>query len=369
MLIYAQQLMTNDFAIIGYDETIAKAISLFEEEQTDALIVMDGKEYKGILTQKDVVRAKIPPEAKVKSFVKHAPHIEPSSPVEEVARLMLESDVYHLPVFEDSRLVGIVRDDDILKKVIEEEFGNEKIEKFMTKEPITVSPDESIGKVLRIFKERNISRLPVVENGKLVGIITVRDIVEKVVHPEDKPEYGEFIAEKKSYLKIPVKGVMTEEPITMSPNATVKEVVEEMLKNGFGGMLICEDSKLVGIITKKDLLEPIASYAREEKIFAQLAGELHKIEGFDKEEAMIYINEFIRKHEEFLENGYLYCYLKQHKEKRHGLPLVYCKIRLSSPKGFFVADDDGWGFRQAMKKTILAIEKQIERAKEEEKEK
>ena len=72
MLIYAQQLMTNDYAIIGYDETIAKAISLFEEEQTDALIVMDGKEYKGILTQKDVVRAKIPPEAKVKSFVDYS---------------------------------------------------------------------------------------------------------------------------------------------------------------------------------------------------------------------------------------------------------------------------------------------------------
>jgi len=364
MLIYAQQLMTNDFAVIDYNGDIAKAISLFEEEETDTLVVMDGKEYKGILTQKDIVRAKIPPEAKVKNFVKHAPRVESSSPVQEVARLMLESDIYHLPVFEDSKLVGMIRDDDILRRVIEEEFGNEKIEKFMTKEPITVTPDESIGKVIRIFKERNISRLPVVENGKLVGIITVRDIMEKVVHPEDKPEYGEFIAEKKSYLKIPVKGIMADEPITMPPNATVKEVVEEMLKNGFGGMLICEDDKLVGIVTKKDLLEPIASYAREEKIFAQLAGELHKIEGFDRDEAMTYINEFIRKHEEFLENGYLYCYLKQHKERKHGLPLVYCKIRLSSPKGFFVADDDGWGFRQAMKKAILAIEKQIERIKE-----
>ncbi|MCD6330790.1 MAG: CBS domain-containing protein [Thermoplasmata archaeon] len=364
MLIYAQQLMTNDFAVIDYNEDIAKAISLFEEEETDTLVVMDGKEYKGILTQKDIVRAKIPPEAKVKNFVKHAPRVEPSSLVQEVARLMLESDIYHLPVFENSKLVGMIRDDDILRRVIEEEFGNEKIEKFMTKEPITVTPDESIGKVIRIFKERNISRLPVVENGKLVGIITVRDIMEKVVHPEDKPEYGEFIAEKKSYLKIPVKGIMADEPITMPPNATVKEVVEEMLKNGFGGMLICEDDKLVGIVTKKDLLEPIASYAREEKIFAQLAGELHKIEGFDRDEAMTYINEFIRKHEEFLENGHLYCYLKQHKERKHGLPLVYCKIRLSSPKGFFVADDDGWGFRQAMKKAILAIEKQIERIKE-----
>ncbi len=362
MFVYAQQLMTKDFAVIDEDETISRALSMLEN--TDALVVMKGKEYRGIITEKDLIRAKIPPNAKVKSFVKHAPKIEPDTPIEEIARLMLESDIYHLPVFQDNKLVGIVRDDDLLKRIVEEQLGNEQVSNFMSSQPITINPDDNIGKVVKLFKEKDISRLPVVEDGKIVGIITVRDLLEKVIHPEEKPEYGEFIAEKKRYLKIPVKGVMTEEPIVMPPDAKVKDVIEEMLKNNIGGMLIAENEKLVGIVTKKDLLEPIASHGKEEKIFIQLCGEMDKIEGFDKEEAMSYLKEFTRKHEEFLETGYLCAYLKQHKERKHGLPLVYCKIRLSSPKGFFIADDDGWGFRQAMKKAITAIEKQIERLKD-----
>jgi len=362
MFVYAQQLMTKDFAVINEDETISRALSMLEN--TDALVVMKGKEYRGIITEKDIIRAKIPPNAKVKSFVKHTPKIEPDTPIEEIARLMLESDIYHLPVFQGDKLVGIVRDDDLLKRIVEEQLGNEQVSNFMSSQPITISPDDNIGKVVKLFKEKDISRLPVVEDGKIVGIITVRDLLEKVIHPEEKPEYGEFIAEKKRYLKIPVKGVMTEKPIVMSPDAKVKDVIEEMLKNNIGGMLIAENEKLVGIVTKKDLLEPIASHRKEEKIFVQLCGEMNKIEGFDKEEAMSQLKEFIRKHEEFLETGYLCAYLKQHKEKKHGLPLVYCKIRLSSPKGFFIADDDGWGFRQAMKKAIMAVEKQIERLKD-----
>ncbi len=362
MFVYAQQLMTKDFAVIGSDENISKALSLLDE--TDGVVVMDGEKYEGIITKKDIVRAKIPPEAKVKRFARHAPRISPSTPINEIARLMLESDIYHLPVFDDGKIVGMVRDDDILRYIVEQEIGEQPISNYMSSSPLFVSPNDNIGKVIKIFREENISRLPVVKDGEIVGIITVGDVLDRVLHPEEKPEYGEFIAEKKRYLKIPVKGIMTEEPVIMSPDAKVKDVIEEMLENGFGGMIIGEGKKLVGIVTKKDLLEPIASYGEEDKIFIQIGGEIDRIENFDKDEAMLYLKEFVRKHEEFLENGYLYAYLKQHKEKRHGLPLIYCKIRLSSPKGFFIAADSGWGFRQAMKKAIEAVEKQIEREKE-----
>lgn len=357
----AGELMSKDIVTIDEEEKISEAISLFTK--AESIIVMKGGEYKGILTEKDIMRAKIPLDAKVKSFVKHAPKIDVNMPIQEVARLMLENDVYHLPVFENEKLVGIIRDEDLLKK-ISEEIGEEPIEKYMTRNPKTVSPDDNIGKVIKIFKEENVSRLPVIKDEKLVGIITIHDLMEKVLHPEEKPEYGEFIAEKKRYLKIPVKGIMVEEPIVMPPNAKVKEVIKEMLKNKFGGMLIAKEKKLMGIVTKKDLLEPIASYGREEKIYIQFSGELDKIEGFDKEEGMLYLKEFVRKYEEFLENGYLCAYLKQHKEKKHGLSLIYCKLRLSSPKGFFIASSEGWGFRQALKNTINAMEKQIEKEKE-----
>lgn len=355
----AKDFMSNDYRVIDADEPISQALSLFEE--TDSIIVMRDKEYVGVLIEKELTRAKLPPKAKVKSFVRSSPKAKPDTTIEEVARLMLESEIFHLPVFEDEKLIGVVKVDDLLEKIVE--IGDEEIGKFISRNIKFVSPNDNIGKVIKIFKEENISRLPVVENGRIVGVITMHDLMEKVILPEDKPEYGEFIAEKKRYLKIPVKGIMIPEPFVMPPNAKVKDAVKEMLDRKIGGIIVSTNGKLLGMVTKKDLLEPIASRGKEEKIFIQFCGELDRIEGFDKEEGKTQLKNFLRKHEEFLEAGYLYVYVKQHKERKHGIPLIYCKLRLSYPKGIFIAAGEGWGFRIALRNAIEAMEKQIKRAR------
>lgn len=355
-----EEILSGDFDIIENNETISHALSLFEKN--DVLIVMDGNEYKGVITRKDILRAKIPPEAKVKRFVRSAPKIKLNTSIEETARLMLESGIFCLPVFEGNEIKGVVRDIDIIKRVVEKEFGDTEIKNFMTKNPVFVSPGDSIGKVLHIFKKHNISRLPVVEKEKVVGVITLRDLMEKVIHPEEKPGYGEFIAEKKRYLKIPVKGIMTANPIIMPPNSKTREVVEEMIKNRIGGMIVGEGGKLIGIVTIKDLLEPVAR-SEKERFFIQFCGETDEIEGFDREEGMAYMKEFTRKYEKFLGEGCVYIYVKQYKERKRGLPLIHCKIRIYSPNHFFVASEEGWGFRNALKNAIHAIEKVIEKEK------
>jgi len=354
----AADLISTEFAVMKADDTISRSLPLFENN--DVIVVMDGKNYTGVLIGKEILRAKIPPSAKVKNFIKHAPRLHPETPAEEIARLMLESNMYHLPVFDGEKLVGVVGYDAILKHIMEGEIGGEPVEKYLSRDIITVTPDDNIGKVIKIFREHNISRLPVVKNGEVVGIITLRDIMEKVIHPQEKPEYGEFIAEKKRYLKIPVKGIMTEEPFMMPPLTPVRDVIKEMLERKIGGMLIGEEKRLHGIITVKDILEPL-TVKKGEEVFIQFCGEMEEIEDFDKEEGMAYILELIRKKERMLKNGYIYVYLKRHKEKKHGLSRVYCKIRASSPSHLFVASSEGWGFRQALKNAIKTLEKQMEK--------
>ncbi len=356
----AEELMSREFAVMKPDDVISHSLSFFE--YNDAIVVMDGKNYVGMLLRKEIMRAKISPSAKVKNFIEHAPKLQRDTHVGEIARLMLESNIYHLPVFDGEKLVGVVGYEAILKHIMEE-MGEESVEKFLSENVITVSPNDNIGKVIKIFREHNISRLPVVEDGKVVGIITMRDIMERVIHPEEKPEYGEFIAEKKRFLKIPVKGIMTEEPFMMPPNTPLREVIKEMLERGIGGMLVGEGKKLVGIITVKDILEPLAG-RKKEKIFIQFCGEADEIEDFDKDEGMAHMRELLRKYSSLLENGFVYVYLKRYREKKHGLSHVHCRIRATTPHGIFVASQDGWGFRQALKNAVRALEKQMERAKE-----
>ncbi len=356
----AEEIMGEEFAVVGPDDTLSRALSLFENN--DVIVVMEGNNYKGVLLRKEVLRAKIPPSAKVKNFLKYAPKLHKDDTVEKIARLMLESEMYHLPVFDGEKVVGVVGYEAILRHVMEEDLGEERVENFLSRDVITVSPNDNIGKVIKIFREHSISRLPVVDDGKVVGVITLRDIIDKVIHPEEKPEYGEFIAEKKRYLKISVKGIMTDEPLMMPPSSPLREVIKEMLERGIGGMLVGEGKKLVGIITVKDILEPLAS-RKEEKTFIQFCGETDEIEDFDREEGMAHMRELLRKYSSVLEDGFLYVYLKKYRERKHGLPHVHCRIRATTPHGIFVASRDGWGFIQALKNAVRALEKQMERVK------
>jgi hypothetical protein len=149
----------------------------------------------------------------------------------------------------------------------------------------------------------------------------------------------------------------------MSPKTQVKYVINKMIKLNLRGILLGKNNKLEGVITKKDLLEPIISQRQRLPFFIQFAGELDNIKNFNKKDPKEELETTFLKYLDFLENIHLFIHLKQHNEKRRGVHLIYCKMRLSSPRNMFIASDEGWGFMQAIKNTSNDIEKQIRRTK------
>ncbi|ADC66383.1 CBS domain containing protein [Ferroglobus placidus DSM 10642] len=94
---------------------------------------------------------------------------------DKVIELFKKHGISAVPVVKDGKLVGIITRKDILRKVEEDQVAF-----LMTPNPTTVTPDTDLKEVARILLDTHFRRLPVVENGKLVGIITVRDIIEKI---------------------------------------------------------------------------------------------------------------------------------------------------------------------------------------------
>ncbi len=99
-------------------------------------------------------------------------YVTPDTKVRDVIALMLKHKHLGYPVVKDNRLVGLVT----LKDVINVD-GEERVENVMSKDIVTISPDENAFEALKIMSENRIGRLPVVENGKLVGIVSRSDIV------------------------------------------------------------------------------------------------------------------------------------------------------------------------------------------------
>ena len=120
-----------------------------------------------------------------------------------------------------------------------------KVKKVMTKNVITIDKDRNIVDALRLMLKHNISRLPVTENNKLVGIITERDIAIKLCKP-----YGHISASH-----IYVSSLMTKKVVTMEENANVEEAARIMIEKDISGLPVVNNSDLVGIITKTDMLK------------------------------------------------------------------------------------------------------------------
>jgi len=127
---------------------------------------------------------------------------------------------------------------------------------WMTPDPITISPSTTLPQAQQIMMEKNIRRLPVVWNGKLVGILTFGDIREA------KPsEANTLSVYELNYLldRLTVKTIMTANPITVDPDATIGQAAIIMLENKIGGIPVVENGRLVGIITETDLCRLIVA--------------------------------------------------------------------------------------------------------------
>lgn len=99
-------------------------------------------------------------------------------PVLEAARCMRDSDIGDVIVVEGDRVTGMLTDRDIVVRVLAEgrDPAKTKLAEVATKNLATVAPDDSVEDAIRLMREHNIRRLPVVENGRPMGVVTIGDL-------------------------------------------------------------------------------------------------------------------------------------------------------------------------------------------------
>jgi acetoin utilization protein AcuB len=123
-----------------------------------------------------------------------------------------------------------------------------KVKYWMTKDPITVTPDTLAVEAQKIMKENKIRRLPVMEKGKLVGIITFRNLIEAA--PSSATSLSIFELNH-LILKIKVKDLMKKKVITVSPEDSVMDVIALGMRHNIGGFPVLDErGELVGIVTE-----------------------------------------------------------------------------------------------------------------------
>lgn len=125
---------------------------------------------------------------------------------------------------------------------------------WMTPDPVTVGPKTTIPEANRMMREGRFRRLPVVEGGQLIGIVTLGDVRE--ASPSEATTLSVY---EMHYLlsTLTVDQIMTREPVTVAPELVLTAAAKLMLEHKIGGLPVVADGRVVGIITESDIFRAL----------------------------------------------------------------------------------------------------------------
>ena len=113
-----------------------------------------------------------------------------------------------------------------------------QIANWMTRNPVCITRQDTLARAKELMDAGRFRRLPVIDNDKLVGIITERDL----------RQHWDYLDSTK------VDAAMTPDPVTIAPRVTAEDVARLLLQHKIGGLPVVENGKLVGIVSTSDLL-------------------------------------------------------------------------------------------------------------------
>ena len=117
-------------------------------------------------------------------------------------------------------------------------------------QPVTIAPDRPLEEAVRIIADKKLDLINVVENGRLIGVLSVRDILSRAG--------VNYLA----HLGQPVSALMTPSPVTLPPDAPIPFALNKMDIGGYRHVPIVEDDRLLGLVSAHDVLRELTGKAK-----------------------------------------------------------------------------------------------------------
>jgi len=350
--------MTSEYSRIEEMSDLSKAQKALKKDP-HALLVFDRGIFRGIVRERDLLRYQLNiKDVKISEIMRSAPSVEAGTNLTDIARLLLENDLRVLPVIKDE-IIGIIKDVDLLSLAATTEFGDLPVTDIMTTPVVTVSENETVAKAVYKFREGNISRVPVVnQTEQLVGILTTHDLVHESTSIREMDAPSGSSTDSSDLLQSLTKEKMTKPVVTVSEDAKLRDVIRKMGQHLSSIVVVSETDRVIGIITIKDLIEPLSVQPIETEYIITVYGR-----GFDEVDRNRMIEDaqdLLEKYPKFLGGGYLHIHVKAHHRQFRERLLYTVRTRLSTHNGFlFTSGSDGWGLDDAFFRALERLERQL----------
>jgi len=362
--LFVRDAMSKKILSVSSTDSVSKFMSLVEKNHVHETVVMDKKKLKGIMRIRTLVKKGIlnPNKTKIKNYMEKTTSFNPNDDLQQTAKTLLNAGIRSAPVIDGKKVVGIITMYDIINHISRfKEFRQTKSSEIMS--PVnSIEKDTDIGKARVIMREKGVARLPVVDNKELVGIVSTFDML-KAIKPRERMGWHSMASEMERVMDIPISTIMDNKPAVADKKTSLNEVVNIMNRKGSYGVVITSGKKPEGMITVKDLLEFYIGGMVEEGVYYQIIG-LEREGRFTRDTVDRMVGETVRKVSSLYKPDFVFVHVKRYETGMRSRNKYSVRVRLRTNKGMFISKSFAWDLMSAMDEALDRLERAVFKRKD-----
>lgn len=356
----------DDFLVFDDEAAFSTVIGKLKQSETRSGLVFRKDKYLGVIEKRRLLGTKIDiTETKIKPFIQKTPLLNAHADIIKTSYLMYLSNFLFLPVEKDKKIIGVVDALDLIKLGIQlPEVKQFKVSELKLLKPKKIDKDDPVSKVVEVMFDEKIDQVPIFEAGKLYGVVSYRDLLNKYLTCPPRREFStkfNKLASSRSaepnmphLANLPVSTFSTNDNlITIGKNASLADAVNLMVKNNVTSLLVMNGTDLEGLLSIKNVLRCFGSLKIPQNFNIRFVGlnELKLNAGQKAALEKIASNEAFKLQRELHNEFSLVMHIKNNsKEGKQNKYSVH--LRIEFPGQEISCSQDDWDFERALRKTF-----------------
>ncbi len=266
------------------NDLLGSALDGVKSSHDPIFVMKDGAVVGFVSVSYALYKKRYPLSTKIHSVMKSTPKITPSTDIYTVAKRILSSGVYILPVVRGKKIAGVISARKILRDILQDDITlNLLSNKIEIDPPLIFDRDAKVRDIYANFKQGKTSRVLITgSDGKLMGIATRHDIQDGVWPSTEKLRFGKnpsrnarsiaFDEERIERLDNPIHEFMKTDVVTTEGEGSFREILSRMLDGGVNSIVVVDrNNRPKGIITMRNVLKAISSLKPQETVPIELS--------------------------------------------------------------------------------------------------
>jgi PAS domain S-box-containing protein len=277
--------MSKDVATISPNETVVSAAKMMSEKKISCMVIMDNETVAGILTETDVLTRVA---GKGKDFYQTKLGQIMSCPVESVrsdlsvldaAKIMGEKHIKRLPILDGGKLAGIVTQTDLVRALTSYGLWRD-VSAIMSRDVAAIQRNANVAEAADVMTAQDISCIVVLDGDQVAGVLTEKDLLGRVVALQRDPAY------------VKTEEVMSSPVTSIPPTYSVFSASKIMEEMNIRRLVVMKDERLCGVVTQTDIFMAVRDrlQVEEEKNLRLLEQSKSNIYTTDLDGMITYVN-------------------------------------------------------------------------------